>query len=92
MVVQKPANKNFEILFINQSVFRDAPPTSPSAAQDNIEAPAEDSYFKFIKRLLVNKDYMLLLISYGISVAVFGAISTLLNQVVLVYYPVISHF
>lgn len=45
-----------------------------------------------LKRLALNPGYILLLISYGINVGVFYAISTLLNQVVLEYFPVRLHF
>uniref|UniRef100_U5ERN6 Choline/ethanolamine transporter FLVCR1 n=1 Tax=Corethrella appendiculata TaxID=1370023 RepID=U5ERN6_9DIPT len=70
--------------------FKAAPPTPPSAAADaaKIPNPLESSPFLHsIKRLLLNKNYILLLISYGMNVGVFYAISTLLNQIVLVHYP-----
>ena len=35
-----------------------------------------------------NRGYVLLLLSYGMNVGAFYAISTLLNQVVLTYFPV----
>jgi MFS transporter, FLVCR family, feline leukemia virus subgroup C receptor-related protein len=41
-----------------------------------------------VKELLKNNGYILLLISYGINVGAFFAISTLLNQFILLYFPV----
>lgn len=68
--------------------FQDHPPTPPSAAQEASHMSTEDSQFMLsLKRLMLNRNYMLLLTSYGINVGVFYAISTLLNPVVLKYYP-----
>jgi FLVCR family feline leukemia virus subgroup C receptor-related protein len=36
-----------------------------------------------------NRDYVLLLVTYGINVGVFYAMSTLLNQTILQHFPVI---
>lgn len=36
---------------------------------------------------MTNKNYILLLVSYGVNVGVFYAISTLLNQIVLLHFP-----
>lgn len=70
-------------------VFKAAPPTPPSRAQEAAQINAEDdNYGKSIVRLVKNKNYIILLITYGINVGVFYAISTLLNQVVLGHFPV----
>lgn len=45
------------------------------------------AFLRSVKRLLLNRNYVLLLLSYGINVGVFYAISTLLNQIILEYYP-----
>ena len=50
---------------------------------------AEDlNYLGSIKRLMTNKGYVILLITYGLNVGVFYAISTLLNPVILKHFPV----
>ncbi|XP_073847578.1 histamine transporter [Musca autumnalis] len=72
--------------------FQDKPPTPPSAAQKvalpgSIEAQNQVSFKTSLKNLMLNRNYILLLISYGMNVGVFYAISTLLNPVVLKYYP-----
>ncbi|XP_031621871.1 feline leukemia virus subgroup C receptor-related protein 2 [Contarinia nasturtii] len=68
--------------------FQAQPPTPPSAAQEATQSPLESSPFLHsIKRLFLNGNYILLLISYGMNVGVFYAISTLLNRIVLLYYP-----
>ncbi|XP_072755230.1 choline/ethanolamine transporter flvcr2a isoform X3 [Anoplolepis gracilipes] len=68
--------------------FKSAPPLPPSPAQavqrENVE---KEAFSRSIKRLLTNFGYVLLLFSYGINIAVLYAISTLLNQVVLKYFP-----
>lgn len=69
--------------------FEAEPPTPPSsAAQGALQSGTESSPFLHsVKRLVCNRNYILLLLSYGINVGVFYAISTLLNQIILVYYP-----
>lgn len=48
----------------------------------------QDVFMSSVKELLKNNGYVLLLISYGINVGAFFAISTLLNQFILLYFPV----
>ncbi|XP_023235905.1 uncharacterized MFS-type transporter C09D4.1-like isoform X2 [Centruroides sculpturatus] len=68
--------------------FKDKPPKPPSRAQAAILASVERiNYWKSILNLIKNINYTLLLITYGINVGVFYAISTLLNQVVLIHFP-----
>ncbi|XP_026319564.1 uncharacterized MFS-type transporter C09D4.1 [Hyposmocoma kahamanoa] len=66
--------------------FKAAPPTPPSAAAD-LGNSLDSNFLQSIKKLLTNRNYILLLISYGLNVGVFYAISTLLNQLILTYYP-----
>ncbi|XP_032527225.2 heme transporter FLVCR2 isoform X2 [Danaus plexippus] len=66
--------------------FKSAPPTPPSAAAD-LGSSLDSNFLQSIKKLLTNRNYILLLISYGLNVGVFYAISTLLNELVLTYYP-----
>lgn len=71
------------------SVFKAEPPMPPSPAQAvQREAESTESFFQSVKKLVTNVGYLLLLLSYGINVGVFYAISTLLNQIVLDYFPV----
>ena len=44
-------------------------------------APESDSYVSSIKRLMTNPGYVLLLVTYGLNVGVFYAISTLLVRI-----------
>lgn len=48
----------------------------------------KDVFTSSVKELLKNNGYVLLLVSYGINVGAFVAISTLLNQFILLYFPV----
>ncbi len=41
---------------------------------------------------MANKGYVLLLVSYGLNAGVFYAMSTLLNQTVLIHFPVRINF
>ncbi|XP_053612263.1 heme transporter FLVCR2 isoform X1 [Plodia interpunctella] len=66
--------------------FKKAPPSPPSAAAD-LGSSLDSNFLQSIKKLLTNRNYVLLLISYGLNVGVFYAISTLLNQIILNNYP-----
>lgn len=69
------------------SVFKAAPASPPSAAAD-LGAALDSNFMQSLKKLMTNRNYILLLISYGLNIGVFYAISTLLNELVLRYYPV----
>nr|CAD7399928.1 unnamed protein product [Timema cristinae] len=75
-------------LFLVLLFFREGPPTSPSATQDlkmaSIETP---SFGQSLKKLFGNVNFLFLIASYGINVGVFFALSTLLNQIILMYFP-----
>ncbi|XP_030368859.1 feline leukemia virus subgroup C receptor-related protein 2 isoform X2 [Scaptodrosophila lebanonensis] len=80
------------LLVLMALFFQDKPPTPPSAAQEAAQriegGHAEQvSFFQSLKNLMTNSNFIFLLLSYGINVGVFYAISTLLNPVVLKYYP-----
>ncbi|KAM4625004.1 choline/ethanolamine transporter flvcr2a [Polymixia lowei] len=64
----------------------DLPPTQAQAQARNIH-PDEYSYMASIMRLLCNRPFMLLVISYGLNVGCFYAVSTLLNRMIIEHYP-----
>jgi len=68
--------------------FKDRPASPPSRAQAvGLEQESEvDDYMGSMKRLMTNKGYILLLITYGLNVGVFYAISTLLNTTILMHF------
>ncbi|XP_051579188.1 feline leukemia virus subgroup C receptor-related protein 2-like [Myxocyprinus asiaticus] len=70
-------------------VFQDKPEIPPSAAQARLRnAPAgQYSYTASIGRLLRNKPFILLIISYGLNVGCFYGVSTLLNRMIMEHYP-----
>ncbi|KAG7328492.1 hypothetical protein KOW79_008436 [Hemibagrus wyckioides] len=70
-------------------VFQDKPPIPPSQAQVAMQnMPSHDySYLASIRRLLCNKPFVLLIITYGLNVGCFYAVSTLLNRMIIDYYP-----
>ncbi|XP_076659654.1 choline/ethanolamine transporter flvcr2a isoform X2 [Halictus rubicundus] len=68
--------------------FKSEPPLPPSPAQAvQREAESTENFFQSVKKLVTNVGYLLLLLSYGINVGIFYAISTLLNHIVLTYFP-----
>ncbi|XP_028293857.1 choline/ethanolamine transporter flvcr2a isoform X3 [Gouania willdenowi] len=70
-------------------VFQERPELPPSQAQAQARnMPADEySYKASILRLLHNKPFMLLVVSYGLNVGCFYAISTLLNRMIIEHYP-----
>nr|CAD2169237.1 unnamed protein product [Meloidogyne enterolobii] len=76
------------IIFIFIALFfAEKPPLPPSNAQmQAIDESREGDFGRSIKNLLKNGNYILLLITYGINVGVFYAISTLLSQMILFYH------
>ncbi|XP_073958111.1 histamine transporter isoform X2 [Choristoneura fumiferana] len=75
------------LLFVFIVLFFKAAPQSPPSAAADLGASLDSNFVHSIKKLLTNRNYNLLLLSYGLNVGVFYAISTLLNQVVLTHYP-----
>ncbi|CAG0881273.1 unnamed protein product [Cyprideis torosa] len=75
-------------------VFRDRPKNPPSPAEALAVLQGEDrshetdlkEYIGSIKRLVHNRNYNVLLLSYGMNVGVFYAISTLLNPMFLEHF------
>ncbi|XP_063079524.1 heme transporter FLVCR2-like isoform X1 [Engraulis encrasicolus] len=70
-------------------VFQDQPDIPPTQSQVTARAipPEEYSYMASIKRLVCNRPFILLVISYGLNVGCFYAVSTLLNRMIIEYYP-----
>ncbi|XP_075470814.1 choline/ethanolamine transporter FLVCR2 isoform X2 [Ascaphus truei] len=70
-------------------VFQDAPPLPPSLSQASLlSAPAgKYSYKLTIVRLLRNRNFILLAVSYGLNTGAFYSLSTLLNRIVIEHYP-----
>ncbi|GAA6213665.1 feline leukemia virus subgroup C receptor-related protein 2 isoform X3 [Lates japonicus] len=70
-------------------VFQERPEIPPTQAQAQARSipPEEYSYTASILRLLRNKPFMLLVVSYGLNVGCFYAVSTLLNRMIIEHYP-----
>ncbi|XP_060867819.1 heme transporter FLVCR2-like [Metopolophium dirhodum] len=67
-----------------------SPPLPPSLAQANQRSTSSSDPKNFVKslwRLVYNYGFLLLLLSYGMNVGSFYAISTLLNQIILEHFP-----
>ncbi|XP_061650711.1 heme transporter FLVCR2 isoform X2 [Phyllopteryx taeniolatus] len=70
-------------------VFQEKPELPPTQAQAQARCipPESYSYLASIWRLLRNKPFMLLVVSYGLNVGCFYAVSTLLNRMIIEHYP-----
>ncbi|XP_026879513.2 feline leukemia virus subgroup C receptor-related protein 2 isoform X2 [Electrophorus electricus] len=70
-------------------MFQEKPDIPPSQAQVVMQnmAPQESSYRASVGRLLHNTPFVLLLITYGLNVGCFYAVSTLLNRMLINHYP-----
>uniref|UniRef100_H3DG02 FLVCR choline and putative heme transporter 2 n=1 Tax=Tetraodon nigroviridis TaxID=99883 RepID=H3DG02_TETNG len=62
------------------------PPTQAQALARNLP-PEEYSYTASILRLLRNRPFILLIVTYGLNVGCFYAVSTLLNRMIIHHYP-----
>uniref|UniRef100_A0A182RD22 Major facilitator superfamily (MFS) profile domain-containing protein n=1 Tax=Anopheles funestus TaxID=62324 RepID=A0A182RD22_ANOFN len=71
------------------AVFKSEPPFAPSHVQalQRTMKPRRKDYWPSVARLLKDDNYLILVIAYGINVGLFNAFSTLLNQIVLNYFP-----
>jgi FLVCR family feline leukemia virus subgroup C receptor-related protein len=68
--------------------FSDAPKVPPSLAQQaSIEYGIDRSFLHTLKLLLKNTNYVMLAVTYGLIAGGYYAFSTLLNQIVLSYFP-----
>ncbi|XP_028993847.1 feline leukemia virus subgroup C receptor-related protein 2 isoform X2 [Betta splendens] len=70
-------------------VFQEKPELPPTQAQAQArDIPPENySYTASVLRLLRNRPFMLLVVSYGLNVGCFYAVSTLLNRMIIEHYP-----
>ncbi|XP_072298164.1 choline/ethanolamine transporter flvcr2b isoform X1 [Eucyclogobius newberryi] len=70
-------------------VFQERPKLPPTQAQAVARSipPEEYSYTASILRLLRNKPFILLIITYGLNVGCFYAVGTLLNRMIIEHYP-----
>lgn len=70
-------------------VFQDAPKKPPSLAQAALlSVPlSQYSYKQSILRLLTNRNFILLVVSYGLNTGAFYSLSTLLNRMITFYHP-----
>ena len=87
---------SIKIFLLLLKVVSDQPKIPPSLSQLEVRSEQqikreESDFFLFKKSffaLLKNANFVLVFVSYGMNVGVFYAISTLLNQTILEYYPV----
>ncbi|KAM4522200.1 choline/ethanolamine transporter flvcr2b isoform 4-T4 [Odontesthes bonariensis] len=70
-------------------VFQERPIIPPTQAQATARSipPEQYSYMASILRLLRNKPFILLIITYGLNVGCFYAVGTLLNRMIIEHYP-----
>uniref|UniRef100_A0A0N5ARS0 MFS domain-containing protein n=1 Tax=Syphacia muris TaxID=451379 RepID=A0A0N5ARS0_9BILA len=79
---------NVVIFLLILIFFAEKPSTDPSTATVRIgENGRSDNFFSSLKQLIKNQNFVLFFIAYGINVGVFYAVSTLLSQVILHFFP-----
>ncbi|XP_034256207.1 uncharacterized MFS-type transporter C09D4.1-like isoform X2 [Thrips palmi] len=78
-------------LVLQLALFQEEPPLPPSPAQqlqrDREDDGQTDEFWTSLRRLLADKQFMLLLLSWSLNVGVYCAINTLLSQLVLPHHP-----
>ncbi|CAG0882020.1 unnamed protein product [Darwinula stevensoni] len=76
------------IFFASLWLLRDQPENPPSIAAAQAKTSRRKlKYLPSLYALICDVNYVLLLITYGMNVGVFYAISTLLNRIILFYFP-----
>ncbi|XP_072032086.1 choline/ethanolamine transporter flvcr2b-like isoform X2 [Amphiura filiformis] len=76
------------LLILIFMVYQDKPPVPPSHAKLGAQiSMCKRTYAESITSLFMNVGFVLLVITYGVNVGSFYAISTLLNQIVLSEFP-----
>jgi MFS transporter, FLVCR family, feline leukemia virus subgroup C receptor-related protein len=77
------------ILATFRSEAPDLPPSYYEALRrDKVIQNEEKSFIKSLKILLTNKNFVMLTIGYGLQLGIFNAFSTLINSIILYYFPV----
>ncbi|XP_029106296.1 feline leukemia virus subgroup C receptor-related protein 2-like isoform X2 [Scleropages formosus] len=71
------------------TVFEEQPATPPTQAQAAARSlcPEQYSYTASILRLLHNRPFVLLIVTYGLNVGCFYAVGTMLNRMIIEHYP-----
>ncbi|KAK4879370.1 hypothetical protein RN001_007516 [Aquatica leii] len=76
------------ITFLTLLAFRNKPLLPPSQAQLLKKVGyASTSIFTTLKELLVNRNFVILAIVYGIDIGISYSMAMLLNEIILTYYP-----
>ncbi|XP_045196562.2 feline leukemia virus subgroup C receptor-related protein 2-like isoform X2 [Mercenaria mercenaria] len=69
-------------------VFKDKPPRPPSKAQMLAnQGSHQENYLGSLKNLFHNRNFILLTLTYGINTGCYYGIGTLLNPIILYYFP-----
>lgn len=76
-----------EVVDENSSVFRSEPSSPPSHSQA-IRSNSEFRYMETFKDLMKNKDYKLILITFGMSYGLWNCLGIIVNEIFLHFFPV----
>ncbi|KAJ9580075.1 hypothetical protein L9F63_004267, partial [Diploptera punctata] len=82
------AGFNIAVFILTLLFFQNKPPKPPSpqqAMQKENAAGNESGFVSLMKRLMLNRSYIVLLIAYSINQSALFAFSTLLNQIIVQY-------
>ncbi|XP_066999142.2 heme transporter FLVCR2 [Anabrus simplex] len=79
------AGFNTAVFILVITLFQDKPPLPPSIeVAKKIDRPQD--FIGPLRRLFRNTSFILLIITYSLNLSVFNAFSTLLNQLILIYF------
>ncbi|KAK8779713.1 hypothetical protein V5799_018948 [Amblyomma americanum] len=79
---------SFSCLFIVIVAFEDKPEHPPSFSEMLTRyAETKPSFSQALRQLVSDRDFRLLVLSYGINTGAFYSVSTLLNPVIVSYFP-----
>lgn len=81
------------LVLIIAILFRlEAPRVPPSyyesLRRDNIIHSDSVSFLKALKVLLTNRNFVMLVLGFGLQLGIFNGFSTLINSIILYYFPV----
>lgn len=69
-------------------VFESEPPLPPSTAQAKQKLIGRENVFKSLTSIFQKRGFIIIFISYGVNLGCFAAIVTLLDELILINFPV----
>ncbi|KAK7863994.1 hypothetical protein R5R35_000102 [Gryllus longicercus] len=74
------------LLLLTAFLFQEKPPLPPSVEALLHKGQSKTDFRASLRRLFRSRNFLALMITYGFNLSVFNAFSTLLNQLILIYF------